>query len=292
MNFLGGGLRRKTWLGLIIVLITVCFLTPGPKGAALANTGSTATAVGASIVGVLGVSAIGYVLWKNRPSQHEEGKDPWEHKGLGDRYVAVFMCAALVPSSSWDFQQGITGGAVKVSNQRYTPGVLGGLKFGYFCDYFPWLGVELETNFTRNDIRDHNVTLSRPVQATNMAYMKGVEFYNWTIMALYLKARYGFFPDKEVPFGRLQPYVGIGPGVVVIFAATDSAKNFSLEAMAGVRYMILKNISAFVEYKFSKQWDVELESQTFNPIGGTLQRGTAHFDFDSHKIAVGVAYHF
>ena len=62
--------------------------------------------------------------------------------------------------------------------------------------------------------------------------------------------------------------------------------------MAGLRYMMLKNVSAFVEYKFSHQWNVELESHVLVTPAGTEQRGTATFNYDSHRIVVGVAYHF
>jgi opacity protein-like surface antigen len=83
----------------------------------------------------------------------------------------------------------------------------------------------------------------------------------------------------------------------MIYDEVDAAKNFAIDAMAGVRYMLLKNVSAFVEYKYSHQFDVELDSHAFVPVAangalGTLQRGTAHFDYDSHRVVLGVAYHF
>jgi opacity protein-like surface antigen len=107
-------------------------------------------------------------------------------------------------------------------------------------------------------------------------------------MAFHFVGRYGFLPDQEVPFGRLQPYVGIGPGLVVLYAEADSAKNFGLELEAGLRYMFTKHLGGFVEYKFSKQWGVELESQQLV----SLPAVTTEFDFARHQVVAGLAYHF
>ena len=95
-----------------------------------------------------------------------------------------------------------------------------------------------------------------------------------------------------MPFGRLQPYVGIGPAVIVLYEEVDSAKNFGLDVMAGTRYMLSKNISAFVEYKFNYQWDVEIESHPFYLPNGTEVRGRAELDFACHKVVMGLAYHW
>jgi opacity protein-like surface antigen len=104
-----------------------------------------------------------------------------------------------------------------------------------------------------------------------------------------LLARYGFLPDKEVPFGRLQPYVGVGPGFEVIYAKDDSAKNFAIEALAGIRYMCTQNIGVFFEYKFSYQFDVEYQDFPLNKQG---PKGTMMFDVPHHRIVFGVSYHF
>ena len=65
---------------------------------------------------------------------------------------------------------------------------------------------------------------------------------------------------------------------------------FSLEVEAGLRYMFTKHLGGFLEYKFSKQWSVELESQQLFPA--TVTASKAVFDFDRHQVVVGLAYHF
>jgi opacity protein-like surface antigen len=104
-----------------------------------------------------------------------------------------------------------------------------------------------------------------------------------------LLARYGFLQDKEVTFGRLQPYVGIGPGFEVIYGRYDSAKNFALETMAGVRYMLTQKVAAFGEYKFSYQFAVEYQDVLAAKYGNS---GTLTFDVPHHRFVLGVSYHF
>ncbi len=86
----------------------------------------------------------------------------------------------------------------------------------------------------------------------------------------------------------MQPYVGIGPAVIVLYEEVDSAKNFGIDVMAGVRYMFTKHIGAFVEYKYNHQWDVEIEAHPFYLPNGTPRAGARrHLDFDCHKVVAG-----
>ncbi len=282
-------------LACLLVILSLVFLPAGGKPA-VAGQGDTTLAVGASVIGVIGTSAILYGLWRNRPSQQGKEKEP----GLfpGEFYVGGYLGASLVQSTDLKFDDGIfpAGGTLNTSKQKFEPSAVGGLKFGYFLQSLPYLGLEAETNYARNYVREQRVTLSRPVLGTTQAILPADNWSTWTL-ALHIVGRYGFLPDQEVPFGRLQPYVGLGPGLVMVYDEVDAAKNFAIDAMAGLRYMLLKNVSAFVEYKFSHQFDVELDSHAFVPVAanGTalyLQRGTAHFTYDSHRIVMGVAYHF
>jgi opacity protein-like surface antigen len=275
-----------------ILVILGLMLPPGGVKPVLAGEGATATAVAASIFGVIGTTAIAYGVWRNRPSQQDKPKEP----GLfpGEFYVGGYLGASLVPNTDLKFNNLVPegGGRVTAKNQKFNnPVVVGGVKIGYFLKSIPYLGFEIETNAAANRVRHQQVGLSRPVQGFTQAILPNDSWVTWT-SALHIVGRYGFLRDQEVPFGRLQPYVGIGPGFVVIYDEVDAAKNFAIDLMAGVRYMMLKNVSAFVEYKFSHQWDVELESHALVTPAGTVQRGTATFNYDSHRIVAGVAYHF
>lgn len=278
--------------GLACILVVLgLLLAPMGEKPAFAGNGDTILVTSAAVLGVIGTTALGYGMWRNRPSQ--QGK---QEPGLfpGEFYVGGYLGGSLVPSTDLNFMKGLTperGGKVTARGQQFEPAVVGGLKIGYFLQSIPYLGFEAETNYSNNYVYRQRVSLSRPVRGSSKAVLPTDDWATWT-MALHVVGRYGFLPDAEVPFGRLQPYVGLGPGLVVIYDEVDAAKNFAVDVMAGVRYMMLKNVSAFVEYKFSQQWDVELESHSLVSRGGVVQRGTATFDYASHRIVLGVAYHF
>jgi len=286
MDYRRGRGSRWAALALTVGLITATPAWAGGSGP-WAGTGPLRF-IAAPIMGLIAVPVIVYAMWLNRPSQQDKA----EKTIPGEFYVSAFGGGSLVQSARWEFRGDIfPSTTVATSPVKYQPGVVGGLKFGYFCNFFPWVGVEAETNFTRNSFRTQQVSLSRPVNGTTtgtLPTMRGL--YEWTL-ALHFVGRYGFLKDQEVPFGRLQPYIGIGPGLQVLYTDVDSSKEFSIEAEVGLRYMMLKNLSAFVEYKYSKVFDTLMEDQVLIAGGQRIQKNV-NFDVDSHKIVAGVAYHF
>jgi len=118
-------------------------------------------------------------------------------------------------------------------------------------------------------------------------------------LAFMFAARYGFFPDEKVPFGRLQPYVAIGPGLMFSWqnprlSYYDSFGNFypfspgskssvdlCLAVDAGFRYMALPDVSidVFFEYRYAEP-EYKFSGFTLRPTYNLLAGG------------VGVAYHF
>jgi opacity protein-like surface antigen len=233
--------------------------------------------------GVALTAAAGYVMWLNRP-----GSDfSWESRGPGGFYIGAGGGANFVSPSNWQIQ--VQGTTVHKS-VPITSSPLFNAKLGYFFHRFPYLGLEGELSYTRNKVRQ-TFPLAGPRGTTNTASFD--DAFDNVSFALRIMGRYGFLPDSEVPFGRLQPYVGIGPGVELVLGEDDTAKNFAIEVSAGLKYMILKNFSTFVEYKFSYQFAVEISPRMFN-VNGVNEpvSGKYTFDYARHMVVVGLAYHF
>ena len=290
--------RRKGYLALPITLLTICLLLPGPAIANELGSQLEVTAVPIAGVAVLGLG--GYMLWKNRWSYPTDTPGKLGYRGPGEFYYGAFAGVSLVNSANWSFEPiaspfgNETQTAAK--NVKTDPGPAGGVKVGYFLDSIPYLGFEGEGSIASNNRPQQQVSVKPPI-SPYPTYTEAQGSLIWT-MALHIVGRYGFFPDKEVPFGRLQPYVGIGPGVAVLYFQNDSAKNFSLDTEVGLRYMLTKNVGAFVEFKYIKQWDVQLGVQHLTSNGQSFVSGGAgdgknvHFDFDNQKIVCGLEYHF
>ena len=115
--------------------------------------------------------------------------------------------------------------------------------------------------------------------------------YLWT-WSFMLAGRFGLMADDEVPFGRLQPYAAVGPGI--FFSAQDyniagttqgskSSTDIGLVVETGLRYFLAKNISAEASFKYR----YFVPSYNFSPLGTNIQPQTNLFSGQ-----LGLAYHF
>ncbi len=127
-----------------------------------------------------------------------------------------------------------------------------------------------------------------------------------------LNVRYGFLPTKEKPFGTVQPFVGVGPTVVIntleptvgfrevtwfnnqpVMIPLNNDLNFGrqtdvsvgLKVDAGVRYFPLENV--FLDVGF--QWTYAMPSFR-------LTRGSSLIDFETEinrfGVNIGLGYQF
>jgi opacity protein-like surface antigen len=232
---------------------------------------------------VLGAATFVTLCWINYPGGEGRRYFP------GEFFVGGFGGASVPGSATWDLQ--FARGTATSSAVHYSPQFTGGFKVGYFLQSIPHLGAEWETNVTTTNAGRQTVSLSPAAGGVNSVNLAQGHITFWTITGRLL-GRYGFLPDSEVTFGRLQPYVGVGPGGQAMWGPINTKSlRPSLEVEGGVRYMLLKNLSTFVEYKYSRVFGETLGWKVVTP-NFVYTRAIQNADLNLHKVVLGVALHF
>jgi opacity protein-like surface antigen len=195
--------------------------------------------------------------------------------------------------------------------------IIGGLKIGTWfvptgflgCNYPDWakyFGFYTDFSFHRLDARRQQLGVSEYdagvlVDRFRADFLSEGTVATWAFM---FAARYGFFPDSEVPFGRLQPYVAVGPAVMWstqqpklisgLNPGSASSTNIALAVDAGLRYMCLKNVSLDLSFKYRYAQPSYSYSQIIR--SGEVDTTTASFTYkptyNLFSLQLGAAYHF
>jgi opacity protein-like surface antigen len=232
----------------------------------------------------------------------------------GKKFYAVLgvvvLTAALLalpgPAKAETYMEAYLGGAGAsdfYSNESHlsasvSPAVIAGLKLGtwfvptgflgyQYPDWMKYLGFYTDFSFQRLNVPQQ---LLGPVDIKSEGTVA-----TWAFM---FAARYGLLADSEVPFGRLQPYVAVGPAVMfstrdvkfsttlgrlpnVVSLGSRSSVDIALAVEAGLRYMMLKNVSldATFKYRFASP-RFAFDSFDWRP------------DYNLFSGQMGVAYHF
>ncbi len=206
---------------------------------------------------------------------------------------------------------------------RLDPAVIGGLKLGTwfvkegflgydYPDCMKYFGFYLDFNYHRLNFRGQSGAFTYVgSEAGSGPYTQQFSSEGTAAtLAFMFAARYGFLPDSDVPFGRLQPYVAVGPAILFVSQSPNLTTNapyyyttsfkpgsqsdavICLAAEAGVRWMCLKNVSVDISFKYryaqpnfsysaaSPHYEGGIESFSLNP---TLNLFSGQ---------IGVAYHF
>ena len=223
------------------------------------------------------------------------------------RWEARKYAATETRPQSAPFPTGIpplTFPAFTADNISIDPSVMVGGKFGYwfsregalkanYPNFMKYFGLEIDISYHPLNWGRQGVVISPigyPLQIKNDGFMVTTAFL--------VMGRYGFLPDKEVPFGRLQPYLGIGPTIVFTrtnlnigpdYQSTEGDYGFMVET--GLRYMLWKNFSINAEVKYRYlQAHVDADSRVFGmPYWLYAPMATTYNLF---SLTVGVAYHF
>lgn len=212
---------------------------------------------------------------------------------------------------------------------KLDPAVIGGLKLGTwfvkegflgmnYPDWMKYFGFYLDFSYHRLNFRNQSgntVSYDNLVggfnPTTNNFFSEGTA----ATLAFMFAGRYGFLSDSEVPFGRLQPYVAVGPAILfatqqpklsstsvfnpppvvlnpyTIKPGSDSAAVLALGVDAGIRYMCLKNVSLDLSFKY--RYAEPRFSYTYNdPLDHTTQSFSLNPTYHLFSGQAGAAYHF
>ena len=117
-------------------------------------------------------------------------------------------------------------------------------------------------------------------------------------LSLLVMVRYGFFPSPELPFGRLIPYVGVGPGAFFSVVETSHSDFYAKSSdclepgiftEAGIRYMVLPKVSVDAAFRYRHVFP-SYDRAYYTDIGGF--RGVGRMVVDQFNALFRVSYHF
>ena len=203
-------------------------------------------------------------------------------------------------------------GTDRLKNVKSDPAFIGGIIIGYDFVKDGFLGYDwpkwmkyfsVAIDLTYNNFNQP----AQDVQAQELPRRTRKRQFNIHIdaahgyileLSLLFMAKYGFFPTAELPFGRLIPYVGVGPGLIFSVVNTDRGFNFypssdSLEpgffAEAGIRYMILRHVSLDAAFRYRYVYP-SYDRSYFTNIGPYVSPG--RIVAQSFNAIFRVNYHF
>ncbi len=211
-----------------------------------------------------------------------------------------------------DVKYSVNRGTDRLKNLYSDPRFIGGIIIGYDFvkvgflgyDYPGWMkyfSVALNLNhnaFTQpgQTVRAQEFPRRSP---TGQFPIRIDKAYGYVLeLSLIFIAKYGFLPTAEIPFGRLIPYVGAGPGL--FFTETDtvvgvdySSSSDNLEpgivAEAGLRYMVLRNVSVDAAFRY-RYFYPSYDRSYLSSIGP--YRGVGRMVIDSFNAMFRLNYHF
>jgi hypothetical protein len=147
---------------------------------------------------------------------------------------------------------------IRFSTDVDNSAIFGG-KIGYWFDFFPLVGAELDIYAFRPDISSPPQTSGTIRLTTSMNFDLSV-----TAVSLDLMGRYPLLKSPDFPRGRIQPYIGIGPGLFITS---------------------IEDLEPDPNYKFS-HFTADLSGAAAHfSLGATQNIAASHF-------YGGVAYHF
>jgi opacity protein-like surface antigen len=174
-----------------------------------------------------------------------------------------------------------------------------GLVFGYdfvnygtgaypYPDWMKYFGVMVDVSYTQMNFSAQNRSVSPAVAFTSPSVDGGN-----TALTFLLTGKIPCMVDSDYPNGRLNPYIGVGPTVLItsmdftnLGGNNSTSVNVGLVAEAGVRYMITPAFSADLACRY--RYAQPSISTTLPGVGNVDMHG----DMNNYQGIARLAYHF
>ena len=179
------------------------------------------------------------------------------------------------------------------SGVELDPGFTVGLRLGYWFEFAPFLGLGLDGFYFSLPVPAQtipttvNVTgkiFDKPISSTSSGQVRFPSFELPSAgFSPQLMLRWPLLTSDDLPKGRLQPYVGVGPAWAVTIDTDKAALILGGLVRAGVSFELFRHLALFAEYRYS-----------FFPNFELRDKSGLHFktDLDTHNVVGGISVRF
>jgi opacity protein-like surface antigen len=179
------------------------------------------------------------------------------------------------------------------SDVELNPGFTVGLRLGYWFEFAPFLGLGLDGFYFSLPVPAQtipttvNVTgkiFDKPISSTNSGQVRLPSFELPSAgFSPQLMLRWPLLTSDDLPKGRLQPYVGVGPAWAVTIDTDKAALILGGLVRGGVSFQLFRHLALFAEYRYS-----------FFPNFELKDKSGLHFttDLDTHNVVGGLSIRF
>ncbi len=156
-----------------------------------------------------------------------------------------------------------------------------GIRGGYWLESVPWLGWAIDVSYFEADGDNVDITM--------------------VPLSFLLMLRWPLLTSDEFPKGRLQPYLGIGPGLFFVDLTGDFTPTFpqkvddfdlgaGLDLRSGLAWQFHPRFALFGEYRFT-HFSSESDPEPPFPLGlGTVE--SVETTLSTHHFLAGVSFRF
>lgn len=156
-----------------------------------------------------------------------------------------------------------------------------GYRFGWWAEKYPYLGIAGDLSYFK-------------------AGNKTAKVYT-VPMSFLLMFRWPLLKNRDFPKGRIQPYIGIGPGLFYSYSEADFQPGLSdtvcgisldvgVDVRAGIAWQFHKHMAVFGEYRYSNfAVDLETTSVLYGLAGS---KDTIETRVKTNHLLIGISYRF